>query len=57
MKDGYIRFLLPAELKAQFAAACDGRPMTAVLIRLMEQYVKEEANNAERGLSNQKQDN
>lgn len=37
-----IRILLSNELKENFIKACDGRPMTKVLITLIEKYIESE---------------
>jgi hypothetical protein len=37
----YIRFLISIDLKKRFKMACDKRPMTAVLIQLINKYIAE----------------
>jgi len=41
VKDEQIRFLVNSELKENFKKACDGRPMTVVIIKLMEAYIND----------------
>jgi hypothetical protein len=41
MNIDFIRLQLPKDLKEAFVMACDGRTMTHVLIKLIEQYVED----------------
>jgi len=38
-KDESIRVFISAELKQKFVEACDGRPMSAVVVKLIENYI------------------
>ena len=43
-KNDYIRFNINSDIKNNFVRACDGRPMTIVLVNLIEQYIERKNN-------------
>jgi hypothetical protein len=42
MKDDQIRIKVDKDLKEKFKKACDGRAMSVVLIRFIEEYIQKE---------------
>ena len=39
-KDDSIRILIPSKVKNDFIEACDGRSMSAVILKLIKGYIK-----------------
>jgi hypothetical protein len=39
-KDSDIRIVISSEKKAEFIKACDGRPMSQVIEKLIDAYIK-----------------